>query len=179
MVLEDVEGMQLPQSQDFISKLIPNWVSFVVQLCALLVLIIVVIIFAYKPVKKIIKKRQDYIESNILEAEQNNAQAKSNAMKSEEMIIASEQKASNIIEEARHSALDEQQRIKQETELLVSKMKIEASEDIKRSEIEAKESIRKEMIGIALDASKEVLKREVDEVDNAKLVDDFIRSLDK
>ena len=46
-------------SETFISKLIPNWVSFVAQLGALLVLILVVVIFGYKPIKKIIKKRQD------------------------------------------------------------------------------------------------------------------------
>ena len=55
-------------SDDFTSKLIPNWPSFVTQLAALVVLIIVVIVFAYKPVKKILKKRQDHIEENIKEA---------------------------------------------------------------------------------------------------------------
>ena len=45
------------KSSDFTDKLIPNWVSFVVQLAALIVLILIVFIFAYKPVKKIIKKR--------------------------------------------------------------------------------------------------------------------------
>ena len=57
-------------SDDFTSKLIPNWVSFVTQLGALVVLVTVVIIFGYKPIKKIIAKRQDYIEQNIRDAEQ-------------------------------------------------------------------------------------------------------------
>lgn len=46
----------LPNKDDYISKIIPNWVSFTAQLGALIVLIIMIIIFAYKPVKKIIKK---------------------------------------------------------------------------------------------------------------------------
>ena len=52
-------------AESFTSKLIPNWPSFVAQLGALVVLIVVFLIFGYKPVKKILKKRQDYIEENI------------------------------------------------------------------------------------------------------------------
>jgi predicted PurR-regulated permease PerM len=47
------------------AKLIPSWVSFVVQFVALLVLLLIVFVFAYKPVKKILQKRSDYIEQQI------------------------------------------------------------------------------------------------------------------
>ena len=55
--------------QSFINKLIPNWTSFVAQLGALIVMIIVVILIGYKPIKKMLKKRQDYVESSIRDAE--------------------------------------------------------------------------------------------------------------
>ena len=57
-------------------------------------------------------------------------------------------------------------------------MKALAEEDIERSKEEAKEEIRKEMVSIALSASEEVLKREVNEKDNARVVANFIKDLD-
>ena len=47
------------------------------------------------------------------------------------------------------------------------------------SKQEAKEEIRREMVSIALSASEEVLKREINEKDNSRIVTDFIKDLDK
>ena len=57
-------------------------------------------------------------------------------------------------------------------------MKEAAEEDIQRSQQEALESIRKEMVNLALSASSEILKREVNEKDNARIAEDFIRSIE-
>lgn len=166
-------------SSDFTSKLIPNWVSFVTQLAALIVLITIVIIFAYKPVKKIINKRQNYIESNIKDSEISKAKWKENEIKSEETVLLSKKEAANIISEAKKQATIEREAIISDTNLEVAKMKDDAKKDIARMEKEAEEEIRKEIISVALDASKEILTREVSEKDNARLVDEFIKEVKK
>ena len=58
-------------------------------------------------------------------------------------------------------------------------MKRDAEEDIAQSKEDAKEEIRKEMVSLALDASSEILSRNVNTKDNEKLADDFIRSMGK
>lgn len=166
-------------SDDFTSKLIPNWVSFVTQLGALVVLILVVIIFGYKPIKKIITKRQDYIEQNIRDAEEAKATWQENEKKSEETVLASNRTAANIVAEAKDMALKEKAKILEETALEVEKMKLEAENDIARMELEAQEEIRKEMVTIALDASKELLGREIDSKDNTRLIEEFIDEVKK
>ena len=166
-------------SETFVSKLIPNWVSFVAQLGALLVLILVVVIFAYKPVKKIITKRQDYIEANIKEAEQSKAVWKENELKSKEIVLASDRTAANIVAEAKLSAEKERSKILAQTALDVEKMKQEAENDIARMELEAQDKIRKEMVSLALDASKELLGREVSSKDNTRLLEEFIEDVKK
>ena len=171
-------GITLPAGEDFISKLIPNWISFVVQLAALLVMIAVVIFFAYKPVKKIITQRQDYIEKNIKQSEEDKAIAAQNAKQSEEMIIASQKKADQLVEDARKLSIDERNRMVEETNQLIAKMKDDAQKDIEQSTLDAKDAIRKEMINLALAASSEILKREVNEKDNARIAEDFIRSIE-
>ena len=166
-------------SETFVSKLIPNWVSFVAQLGALLVLILVVVIFAYKPVKKIITKRQDYIEANIKEAEQSKAVWKENELKSKETVLASDRTAANIVAEAKLSAEKERSKILAQTALDVEKMKQEAENDIARMELEAQDKIKKEMVSLALDASKELLGREVSSKDNTRLLEEFIEDVKK
>ena len=165
--------------QDIVSKLIPNWTSFVVQLAAFLVLVAGVIFFAYKPVKKIMKTRQDYIEDNIKQSELAKSRANDNIIKSEETLTASHKQANEIIEQAKLDAENERARLLEETSLMISKMKQDAENDIAQSKEDAKEEIRKEMVSLALDASSEILSRNVNTKDNEKLADEFIRSLEK
>ena len=165
--------------EDIMSKLIPNWTSFVVQLAAFLVLVAIVIYFGYKPVKKLIKTREDYIEDNIKQSELAKSRANDNIFKSEETLNKSHKEANEIIEQAKLDAEAEKARILEETSLLVSKMKSDAEADIIQSREDAIEEIRKEMVNLALDASSEILSRNVNTKDNEKLADDFIRSIDK
>ena len=162
---------------DIISKLIPNWVSFVVQLLAFLVMVIVIIIFAYKPVKKMLKKRQDYIEDNIKQAEIAKSEALDNITKSEETLNSSKKEANEIIEQAKLDAEKEKARILEETSQEVSVMKENAQKDIEQSKLDAQEEIRKEMVNLAIEASSEVLGRNINNQDNQRLAENFIRSM--
>ena len=164
---------------DIVSKLIPNWTSFVVQLAAFLVLVAIVVFFAYKPVKKIIKTRQDYIDENIKQSELAKSRANDNIIKSEETLTQSHRQANEIIEQAKREAESEKARILEETDGLISKMKIDAENDIEQSRKDAEEEIRKEMVNLALEASSEILSRNVNTKDNEKLADEFIRSMNK
>lgn len=167
------------KSSDFTDKLIPNWVSFVVQLAALIVLIVIVFIFAYKPVKKIIKKRQDYIESNIKEAEEAKSRWQENENQSREKVLNSNKEAIQIVSDAKKQAQIEREAILNQTKLDVAKMKLDAKDDIAKMEKEAEEDIKKEIVNVALDASKELLKREVSSKDNTRLVEQFVEEMKK
>ena len=59
----------------------------------------------------------------------------------------------------------------------VKDMKIAAEQDIEQAKQDALNDIRKEMVNVALTASKEILKREVDQDDNTRLAEDFINRL--
>lgn len=172
----DAESLGLTDKA-FMDKLFPNWVSFVTQLAALIVLITVVVIFAYKPVKKILKKRQDHIESNIKEAEQSKAIWKENELKSKETVLASERTAADIVADAKLVAQKEREQILANTQEEVKKMKQDAENDIARMESEAQEEIKKEIVSVALDASKELLGREVSSKDNDRLLNEFIEEI--
>ncbi len=58
-------------------------------------------------------------------------------------------------------------------------MKLEAENDIARMELEAQDKIKKEIVSVALDASKELLGREVSSEDNNRLLEEFIEDVKK
>lgn len=159
------------------NNLIPSWTSFVMQVAAFIILLMVVIFLAYKPVKKMLRKRQDYIEQEISDAEKSNSAAALNLAQSQETIIASKKEASQIIEDARLEASRQQEEILAEAREQVEKMKLDAEQDILRSRQEALDDIHKEMVDIALLTTSEILKREVNEKDNSRLAKEFIDKL--
>ena len=158
-------------------KLIPNLLSFVVQFLSFLVLVIVVFVFAYKPVKKILKKRADYVENEIKEARENNLVAQKNVDEAKEMVAQSKVQASEIIKNAEKQGQEKYDAIILQAKSDVEEMKVGAQEDIERAKEEAIKDIHDEMVKVALSASKEILKREVDTKDNKRLAEDFINRL--
>ena len=158
-------------------KLIPNLLSFVVQFLSFLVLLIVVFVFAYKPVKKILKKRADYVENEIKQAKENNDQAQASVEEAKQLVATSKEKASEIIKNAEAQGQERFDAIVLEAKQEVVEMKKAAEIDIERAKEDAIQDIRSEMVNVALSASKEILKREVDSKDNTKLAEDFINRL--
>lgn len=164
---------------DFISKLFPNVWDALATFLAFIVLLLVAFYFGYKPVKKLIKKRGDYVEGKIKDADEKEKQASENLVKAEQKIKDSNVEAMAIVEKAKEDALLEKQRIAQEAKLAREEEVKKAKEQIAQ-EIEAsKDEVHKEIVSVALDASKKVLSREVNSKDNEKLIDDFIKDLDK
>lgn len=159
-------------------KLVPSWLALVVQLTAMLVLFLVVFFIAYKPVKKMLKKRSDFIEQEVNDAIANKAKSESNIVQSEETLLASKKQASEIIELAKQQALKNKEQILEEANQEVNKMKLDAAKDIERSKQEALDDIHNEMVDVAIEASKSILKREVNEKDDKRLVEDFIKELE-
>ena len=172
-------GCQAVSKDDFITKLFPNVWDALATFLAFLVLLLVAFYFGYKPVKKLIKKRGDYVEGKIKDADEKEKQATENLEKSNLKVKQSNEEAMEIIEKAKEDALKEKERIaleaKQAREEEVKKAKEQIAQEIEAS----KDEVHKEIVSVALDASKKVLSREVNSKDNEKLIDDFIKDLDK
>jgi len=159
------------------NKLIPNWISFVIQLSSFLILLLVVFFVAYKPVKRMMQKRADHIENEIKQAEEKNVLAAASVNEAKELVSSSKLKASEIIKNAEVQGQEKYDVIILEAKQEVADMKKAAEEDIERAKEDAIQDIRSEMVNVALSASKEILKREVDKKDNVKLAEDFIDQL--
>ena len=158
-------------------KLIPNFFSFVVQLLALIVVIIIVSVLLFKPVKKTLVARNDYIEKQLVEAKQNNALSEQNRIQSEQEIIDARKKSSEIIESATKIAEAQKAQILADANDSARKMKLNAEEEIQKAKQEAIDDVHNEIVNVALDASKQLLQREINEKDNSKFVEDFLKEV--
>lgn len=174
IVSEETSSSSPFSPDDFLSKLIPNFWSFLVQLLALIVLIIAAIFLAYRPVKKLLKKRSDYVEGNIKESENKNKMADSNIEQSKQTIIQSKEEAQSIVKKAQFDALENQKIILDESRTKADEEIAQARVQIAHEQKKAKEEIRKEIIDVAIEASTKILEREVNKNDNERLVDQFI-----
>ena len=158
-------------------KLIPNWLSFVIQFSSFIILLLVVFFFAYKPVKKMLKKRADFIQEEIDQAQKNHAEAVEQTKEAKKLLNDSKAEASLIIENATKKGEEKYEAMMLEAKEEVKEMKLAAQDDIEQAKVDALNDIRNEMVNVALTASKEILKREVDEKDNTRLAEDFINRL--
>ena len=158
-------------------KLVPNLLSFVIQFLSFAILLVVVFVFAYKPVKRILKKRADFVENEIKEARENNLTAQRSIDEAKEIVASSKVQASAIIQKAEQQGQEQYDALIAQAKDEVIMMKKDAEKDIERAKEEALQDIRNEMVKVALGASEEILKREVDNDDNKRLAEDFINRL--
>ena len=167
-------------AQDFINKLFPNgWEPLVVQLLAFGVLVLAGVFLAYKPVKKLLNERASYVEKNIKEAEEKNSAAFKLQQEAEDNIVKSQKEARSIINEAKKDAIREHDEMIAQTKVEIQNSKLQADKEIAKSKEKALDDIHNEIVNVALDASKVILNREINEEDNSRLIEDFIKEVDK
>lgn len=168
----------LPGKQEIIDKLFPSGITpFIVQIIAIALLVIVVFIFLFKPIRKMIKTREDHIAEEIHQAEEKNRTANNFLLNAHEEINSAHIKAQNIMKEAEKNLVKEKEKSLAKINEEIKDMKIRAEEDIKEMRKKADEEIKKEIIDVAFLASEKILERELSKKDNDRIVDDFIETL--
>ena len=162
----------------FIEKLFPNpWDALAVFL-AFVVLLVVVFYFAYKPLKKLIQKRADYVDGKLRHAEQSEKDALLKVEEAQVNVKKSQQEALLIVEKAKEDAEKERARIKEKAKEEADQEVIRAKQEIEQEIEKSKDEIHSQIVNVAFDASKKVLSREVNKEDNEKLINQFINDLE-
>ena len=123
-----------------------------------------------------LQKRQDYIQEEILQAQKSHAEAVEQTKEAKKILSDSKAEASLIIENATKKGEEKYESMINEAKEEVKEMKLTAQDDIEQK-VDALNDIRNEMVNVALTASKEILKREVDNEDNVRLAEDFINRI--
>lgn len=121
-----------------------------------------------------IQKRQDMIQDNIDSSVKIKEEAQSIKERYDEKMKNAGKEAHAILESARASAAQEKQQILNQTQDEVVRLKKQAQEDIERDKWNAQKDMKEAIGSVALEISKKLLKKEVDEQEQKKYIDDFI-----
>ncbi|MBE6748279.1 MAG: ATP synthase F0 subunit B [Ruminococcaceae bacterium] len=160
----------LGMSKDLIADLLINIVSIIV-------LYLVVKKLAYNPVRKFLNARTEKVEAAKAEAQKNLEEATEMKEKYDELLKESENAKAEAIKEGINNARAEATEIldsaREQAKTIVDK----ANKNAKAKEQELIDSSRDEIVNLAIDASATLLKRDFDDADNKRLIEDFLDSL--
>ncbi len=163
--------------EDFLDKIIPNFWSFLIQLLALAALIVAVYFLAYRPLRKLIAKRREYVEENLDGAKQ--ARKKAEAAEREAVHRKDDAKAeaAAIVATAKAEAKKEAEGIYREGREKLEKAEAESRSRIAKEEEDAKKELKRAAASLAMDATGRLLKEKVDSASDRKLVEGYIDEL--
>ncbi len=175
IVLDETSAPFTPE--DFINKLFPNFWSWLINFLALIVLFVAVYFLAYKPIRKYVNARKEYVERNIRDSEAAKEINERKAKESEKIIVEAKVEANDIIQKAKADASKQAGIIVDEAKAEAARRQVDADIAIKQAEERSKIAIQEQIINVAMDASKKVLGRAVDEEDNHRLVKEFVQDV--
>ena len=158
-------------------KLIPNVWAFLAQLIAFIVMVIIVIKLAYKPVHNYIVKREEYERKHLDDIFKNQQQTENDKKASQEILAKANQEAISLVTAAKKEAEEEKKKALSALNEEMLRKRAEQEEILKRDHDKMLASAKDEIVEIAMMASKAILEKNVDNEDNRKIVDDVIKSL--
>ncbi len=164
--------------EGLIDKILPSSIwPLVIQLLATLLLVLIVYKLLYNPMKKFLAKRAEFVKNNIDGSVKSNQEAALALQSAQAALNESKMKAQAAIQASTVDAQKAREALLAKAEDEVREMKTRAEEEIIESKRQALDDIHREIINVALEASKQVLGREINENDNARLVNDFIKEV--
>ncbi len=164
--------------EGLIDKIIPTSIwPFLVQILSTLLLVLIVYKLLYNPMEKFLAKRAEFVKNNIDGSIKSNQEAMLALQTAQTSLNESKMKAQAAIQDATVDAQKARESLLAKAEDEVREMKTRAEEEINESKRQALDDIHREIINVALEASRQVLGREINETDNARLVNDFIKEV--
>lgn len=159
--------------------MLPNlWVTLI-QLTIFILVVILFMIFAYKPLKKKLNERSEYIEKNIKDSENAKKEAQEALNKANEIILNSQKEAGEIVQNAQFTAQEKVATVEKELATNIEHQKELAHIEIQNERKKMLEDSKTEIVDTAFKASEQILKREVKKDDHDKFVDEFIEEMSK
>ena len=162
-----------------VNNMLPNlWITLL-QLGLFILVAILFVVIAYKPLKKKLNERASYIEKNIKDSEEKAQKAEDKIKEANEIVLKGQKKAGEIIQRAEKTAENKASELEKQLAETIEKQKQSAHKDIENERNKMLKEAKSEIISTAISTSKEILKRNVTVDDNDEYVNKFIEELNK
>ena len=160
-------------------KLLPNIWAFLVQLIAFVLLLIAVIFLAYKPVKKFLEKRSEMLEEEVKTTHENRKISEEKRVEMISNLANAKAEATKIINDATKEATIAKDKILSDANDERRQLKEKTMNEISLEKEKAMKELKDQIVDVAFEASSKILEREVNNLDNKKIVDNFVEDLNK
>lgn len=162
-----------------VNNMLPNLWLTLIQLALFVAVAIAFVLLAYKPLKKKLNERANYVEKNIKDSEAKVNEAQNKINEANAYLLAQQKKAGEIIQSAQKTAETKANDLERELALSIEKQKQTAHKDIENERNKMLKEAKREIISTAISTSKEILGRNVTIDDNSEYVNKFIEELNK
>ncbi|MDR0985783.1 MAG: F0F1 ATP synthase subunit B [Mycoplasmataceae bacterium] len=166
-------------SSDVVNDLLPNVWVFLSHVFATVVLLILIIWLVWKPTKKSLAKRREYIANEIAEAEKAKREAFEKLTKAQQEKVKAHEQAKIIVDNATSQAYVKKEAIESEGKNNAKKIVEDAKLSATQLHQSLKENNEKQIMDIAFSATEALLNKNIDDEENKKIVNDFIKKLNK
>lgn len=164
---------------DAVANALPNlWITLT-QLGAFLVMVFVFFKFAFKPIKAKLKARQDAVEKNIQDAACAKRDADADREAAAQNIKNSRVQAQQIVDDASKEATVKADAILAKANADADNIRAQGEKDAAERQKQIDRQAHNLIVNTAIDASKQILGREINEEDNEKVVNDFLNQMKK
>ena len=162
------------QSLDVISV---NLWSIVISLLNLLILFWLVKKFLFKPVKKVLEKRDSEIVAQYEKASEAEEKANQSKKEWEEALSGAKDTADSILTDATETAKKRSEKIVEEAEKKAASIMRQAETEAALSYKKAQGRIKEEIVSVSETLTEKMLGREINAQDHRDLIDSFIEEI--
>ena len=159
--------------QQFVS--LAPW-TIIFQICNLLILVALMKKFLFKPVQNILNKRQQEIDGIYAAADADRSSAADMKEEYTRRMSSAREEADRLVRTAVDEANRKGDEIVDVANQQAANIKRKAESEIAQERLKAYTELKRDISGMAVDIAEKMVGREINEADQAGLVDDFIRN---
>ena len=162
------------QTLDVISV---NLWQILISLINLALLFLILKKFLFKPVTRVLERRQSELDEQYGAAEEAEARARENERAFEEKLSHAQEEADAILSNAAENAKRRSEQLLKEAEARADGMLRAAENEIELQRKKAESAMKKEIVEVSHALAEKLLSRELSEDDHRAAIDDFLEKI--
>ncbi len=130
--------------------------------------------FLFKPVNAVLEQRKQTVDQSLQDAEDAKSAAESTKAEYEEKLAAAKEESAEMLRKATRQAQHRADEIVAEAKADAAALMQQNAEELEREKRRAAKELRNEVSGLAVLVAEQVMAREINPDDHARLIDEFI-----
>ncbi len=151
--------------------------TLIFEVISFLILVAILAKYAYRPLLKFLDERSRQIKANLEEAEKREIEAERKLSLSQKELDRARRQALAIQESAKRQSEELGEKILGEAEKKASSLMTQSRKDILQETQQAKINLRTFFAGVSVSIASKILKREINEKDDSRIIEEGIKDL--